>query len=73
MKKVNTTKTLRGVLFEIMQGVLNGTVEVKKANTAVKAASGINQSIRFDLEKERLAIKAKRATTKNARVKAIEL
>jgi len=73
MKKVNTTKTLRCVLFETMQGVLDGTVEIKKANTAVKAASGINQSIRFDLEKERLAIKAKRATTKNARVKAIEL
>ena len=73
MKKVNTTKTLRGVLFETMQGVLDGTVEVKRANTAVKAASGINQSIRFDIEKERLAIKAKRSMSKNARVKPIEL
>ena len=66
----NKTTDVRNALFEVMTGVLDGTIEVKKANSAVKAASGINQSIRFDLEKERLSLKAKRASTK---LKTVEI
>ena len=74
MKTSKTTSSdIRQALFGVMNGVLDGTVDVKKANTAVKAASGINQSVRFDIEKERLALKAKRSYSKNAKVKPIEL
>ena len=65
MKTSKTTSSdIRQTLYEVMTGVLNGTVDTKKANSAVKAASGINQSIRFDLEAKRIAIKASRATIK---------
>jgi len=62
-KKINTSD-VRKALFDTMTGVLMGKIDVKKAHVAVKAASGINQSIRFDLEKERLALKAKKASVK---------
>jgi len=63
MKKVKTTD-VRNALYNVMTGVLDGTVEIKKAQQATKAASQITCSVRADLEKERLALKAKRASTK---------
>ena len=74
MKTSKTTSSdIRQALFGVMEGVLNGSIEIKKANSAVKAASSINQSVRFDIEKERLSLKAKRSYTKIAKVKPIEL
>ena len=69
MKKVKTTD-VRKALFDVMTNVTSGKLDVKQANSAVKAASGINQSIRFDLEKERLALKTKKAS---ARLSSIEI
>ncbi len=63
-----TSSDVRNALYEIMTSDLTNKEDLRAAQQKIKAASGINQSTRFDLEAKRIALKAKRFI-----VKAIEI
>jgi len=55
---------LRGSLMTTMKKLSNGTIGVKEAREMTRAASTINQSLRFDIENKRENIKLMKATKK---------
>jgi len=69
-KKKATSSNLRAIMFDTLTKVTSGLIDVKHSNAASKAASTINQSLRFDIEKERLDLKKLKSTPKT---KSIEL
>lgn len=49
-KALKTSGDLRKFLYETMESVANGTIDVKKAMTAAKLAAQINESLKVEVE-----------------------
>jgi len=64
MKK-NTTKTLREMLFKQLEGIQDGSVDLKEARVVVKTASQIVYSSRLDIENKRIEMQLMKTMTRN--------
>ena len=61
-----TSKNVRAKLMTTMDELHCGRITTKEARVMVKAASAVNQSLRFDIENKRENIKLMKATKKTA-------
>ena len=59
-----TSSDLRIKLFETMNAVSSGKMQVNIAQQVTKAASQITCSLRTDIERDRLALKLSRSVSK---------
>ena len=58
---VNTTQTLRNVLFKTIKGLSTGKVDPKVARATARVASQIIRATRTEIQMEALALKHSRA------------